>query len=137
MNQKEITIGGKQVKMIYCAATENGFEDISEKSIQVFVPTFDKDKDGKVYVKEPAKAHIGDFVMLAFAGIVAAYVKDNEEVPVSSDEILYNTTPQERNDLITAIVELRNEWYSLPKVVADEVTAENANAEGEEQPKNA
>ena len=33
MQTKEITLCGQQVKLIYCAASENGFEDLSGKSI--------------------------------------------------------------------------------------------------------
>ena len=47
MNTKTIKLCGKDVQIGYCAATENAFENFSDKSIQVFVPTYGKDKDGK------------------------------------------------------------------------------------------
>ena len=103
--------------MIYCAATENGYEDLSNKSIGVFVPEFGKDKEGNDIIVEPAKAHIGDFVMLAIAGIIAYYAKNKQDVPIETEEIIYESRPAERNELITAIVELRNEWYKVPSVV--------------------
>ena len=138
--QKEIAINGQQVRMIYCAATENGFEEISRKSINVFLPTFGTDKEGNTIIKEAAPCTIGDWVTLAMAAIVAAYTKDGREVPVSSEYMLYESTPQERNDLITSIVELRNEWYGVPKVVEEQLKqeAEQAGANGgNAEPKNA
>lgn len=119
MNEKIIEIGGKSVKMLYCAATENGYEDITGKSINVFVPEFGQDENGNDIITKPADAKIGDYISLAIAGIVSAYTRDNEELPISDTYILYNATPEERNMLITAIVELRNAWYHLPVVVAD------------------
>ena len=140
MKEREITICGKQVKMIYCTATENAFEEITEKSISVFVPKFGKDDEGKDIITKPAEAKIGDYVSLAIAGIVAAYAKDKKDTPISTEYVLYNCPPTERNDMIVAIAELRNEWYSIPKVVADTVKAENEQAgqgEGDEDtPKN-
>ena len=140
MKQKEITINGQQVIMIYCTATENGFEEISRKSINVFLPTFGTDEEGNTIIKEAAPCTIGDWVTLAMAAIVAAYTKDGMDVPVSSEYMLYESTPQERNDLITSIVELRNEWYGVPKVVEDQLKqeAEQAGANGgKAEPKNA
>lgn len=124
MKSKTLTIGGKEVEMIYCAATENGYEAISEKSISVFVPTFGKDDEGNDIIIKPAEATIGDMMLLALAGIVAAATRKKETSPIDGDYILYDATPEERNALLAAILELRNEWYALPKVVSDELTAE-------------
>ena len=138
--QKEITINGQQVMMIYCTATENGLEEISRKSINVFLPTFGTDEEGNTIIKEAAPCTIGDWVTLSMAAIVAAYTKDGMAVPVSSEYMLYESTPQERNDLITTIVELRNEWYGVPKVVEEQLKqeAEQAGAKGgKDESKNA
>lgn len=124
MTQKEITLNGQQVEMIYCAATENAFETISGKSIEVFVPTFGEDAEGNTIIKEPAKCTMGDFVILAFAAIYTAYTRRHEKVPVTDEYILYDATPDERNALITAIVELRREWYKVPDVVNDTLNKE-------------
>lgn len=142
-NEKAITICGKEVKLLYCAATENGYEELSDgKSISVFVPTYGKDENGETIITEPAKANISDFVKLAMAGIIAAYARDKKEMPVTMNEILYNSTPTERNELIIAIVTLRNEWYGIPKVLEESIKAEqvavsDASSSEEEKPKNA
>ena len=128
MKQKTIKLCGKDVEMIYCAATENGFEEIAGKSMSVFIPTIEND-----VIKEPAKANIGDYVKLAVSGIIAAYARKKEEPPITSDDILYNATPTERNEMLTAIVELRNEWYAIPSVLESSLNAEKQ----PDSPKNA
>lgn len=115
--ERIITICGKEVKMIYCAATENGYEDLSNNSIGVFVPKFGKDDEGNDIIVKPAEAHIGDFVTLAIAGIIAYYAKNKQEVPITTEEILYDAKSSERNDMLNAIIEMRNEWYKVPDVV--------------------
>lgn len=126
--------------MIYCAATENGYEDMSGHSIDVFSPTIGQDDNGKLIVTEPAKARHKDFMMLAFAAIIAAYVSKGEEVPFDIDKFLYEATAEDVATLKTAIVELRAEWYHVNKVVEDLLNSESSgqskNNDGE-QPKNA
>lgn len=124
MKQKEMTICGKQVKICYCAATENGYEQISGKNINVFVPTFGKDEKGKTIVVEEAKALTSDYITLAIAGIVAAYSYENQDPPIESREIIYGMTKDERNELIKTILELRGEWYGIPAVVAESMEKE-------------
>ena len=124
--EKTITICGKEVSMIYCAATENGYEDLSNKSIGVFVPEFGKDEEGNDIITKQAEAHIGDFVMLAIAGIIAYYAKNKQDVPVKTEEIIYESRPAERNELVKTIVELRSEWYKVPSVVKPDMKPDSS-----------
>lgn len=137
MKEKQLNICGHDVKMTYCAATENIFELIAEKSINIFLLTSEKDEDGKTIIK-PATATIGDYLSLAVAGIIAPYARIKADTPVTSDEILYESTPEERNLLITSIIELRAEWYGVPKVVEDALheEAEKMKREAEQDSEN-
>lgn len=110
--------------MIYCSATENGYEDLSGKSIQVFVPTYGKDADGNDIIVAPAEAKIGDYVTLAIAGIMAAYALHEQDAPVGPKDILFKINGKERNEMITSIIELRNKWYDIPDVVKDMIKAD-------------
>ena len=116
MNMKEITICGKQVKLLYCAASENGFEDLSGKSIN--------DLD---YTKSK------DIMALATACIVAAYSSEGTEPPVKTEDILYKATSKELTDLYLTVLNLRAEWYNIPKVVADKMEKEAEELTGEEK----
>lgn len=108
---KEETI---DVRMRYCAATENGFEQLRNKSV------YDLD------VKSQE-----DLIALGVSAIVAAYTMNEEEPPVSTKDILYSAKPTEIVEMVKTVIELRAAWYEVPAVVPkDEKTA------NEEQPKN-
>jgi hypothetical protein len=115
MTEKTITICGKQVKMRYCAATEIGYEKLSDKSSAIFVPEVIKDENGTITdVKQ--NATLSDFVQLAIAGIIAAYDSDNDDAPVTAKQILNEAAGNEVSKMVTTIVELRNDWYNVPNV---------------------
>ena len=107
MNQKEITICGQKVKLMYCAASENGFEDLSGKSINDL--DFTKTKD---------------ILNLSLACIVAAYTAENQEPPIKSEDILYRATSKELTDLYLTVINMRAEWYNVPALVADKLNQE-------------
>ena len=116
--EKTITICGKEVRMRYCAATETGFEILSGKKIDVFTSTpTELDTDGNATKFDPPAATNEDYLTLATAAIVAAYARNNEEPPVKSEDILYDATPQEISELLTTVIMLRVEWYTVPDVV--------------------
>lgn len=136
MNKIEtITLCGKKVKIMYCAATETGYEIMAEKSSQVFLPTIiERDENGKVTKAEPPAATLDDYIKLALAGIVAAYESEdeNKKPPVTSKDILYHATSEEVTNLVATIGKLRKEWYNVPDVVE----LDKPQTEGGEQPKN-
>ena len=137
MKTKTITIMGKDVSLAYCAATETGYETISGKSIQTFVPTFGKDEQGKDIIKEAAPATMQDYILLAIAAIVCYYARKDEEAPVNSDDIIYECKPAEVTLLVATVLELRNEWYNIPKIVADQIKTEAGDEKADDSPKNA
>ena len=137
MTSKKITICGKEVELFYCAATENGYERISDgKTIGVFIPTFKMDEEGNQVIDQLPAATNEDYMMLAMAGIVAADTYYKREAVINSEDILYNATPTERRLLIDTILELRNEWYEVPKIINEIMRKENAKVKADEQPKN-
>lgn len=119
---KTITICGKEVEMLYCAAAETGFESLSGKTSDVFSPHRGKDDEGNDTVLPP-EATTGDWLTLAVAAIIAAYARVGKDAPITANDILYDATPLEVTELITAVITLRNEWYKIPSVVKDEMTA--------------
>ena len=115
-NEKTITVCGKEVKMRYCAATETGYEKLSGKSI-----------DDIDFKKQE------DLIRLSLAAIIAAYLRDEAEVPVTSADILSDAKPKEIIEMITVLLELRAAWYKVPLVVKPEMEEK----EGDKQGKNA
>ena len=121
MTEKTITICGKDVPILYCAATETGYERLAQKGIDVFLPTFGPNPDNpeETIMTAPPTANTEDYLQLAIAAIVAASESKKQEVPISADDLLYRATKAEVTALITAVIELRNEWYGLSKVISD------------------
>ena len=134
MNKIEkINLCGKKVKIMYCAATETGYENLSGKSSQVFLPTvLERDENGKVTKSEPPAAVLDDYIKLALAGIIAAYASEDKESPVTGKDILYHATSDDIYNLVGTIGKLRVAWYNVPDVVAPD----KQQAEGGEHPKN-
>ena len=134
MNKIEtITLCGKEVNIMYCAATETGYEIMADKSSQVFLPTIlERDENGKVTKAEPPAATLDDYIKLALAGIIAAYESEDKKPPVTSKDILYHATSEEVTNLVATIGKLRKEWYNVPDVVE----LDKQQTDGGEQPKN-
>ena len=105
--ERTIHILDRDVRLRYCAATENGFEQLRKKSI--YQIDFHSNED---------------MIALSLAAIIAAYARSEEEAPINSDDLLYDAAPQDIITLMTATVELRNEWYNVPTVVEDTIKAE-------------
>ena len=114
MKEKKINICGKEVGIAYCMAAEQGFEEISGKSFTDFDPKMQR-----------------DLLALLSACMVAYAQAHDEEVKVSGKDILFNATPTEIADALSALAKLRVEWYDVP------VTVEQPKTEGEEDSKNA
>jgi hypothetical protein len=64
---RKIEILGREVEMLYCAATETGFEDIAGKTADIFNPIPVLDKEGKVKELMPPPATTKDYIYLAVA----------------------------------------------------------------------
>ena len=114
------------VRMRYCAAAEQGFETLSGKRMDVFSPTpTEFGKDGKPTKFDPPVATTQDYLTLAVAAIVAAYARNNEEPPVTSEDVIYDASPATITEIITTVVTLRIQWYKVPDVVQPEMKPEN------------
>ena len=136
MNAKTISICGKQVELLYCAATETGYESLSGQSCEIFIPEITKDETGKI-IDTKMLATTRDYIQLAVAAIIAAYASKGQDEPVTADDILYHATSHEVTQLITAVIELRNAWYQVSSVVKPEENEEDENKDDKDTSKNA
>lgn len=118
--EKTIPICGKEVQMRYCAASETGYELLSGKSSDVFAPTVaERNENGEIARLDPPKATADDYIKLAFASIIAAYERVEQEVPITVKDIIFDSEPEEVKNLITSVIELRIKWYTVPKTVPE------------------
>lgn len=120
-----------EVKMLYCAATETGFQTMSGKLIDVFIPEVGKDADGNVIITKQPEATDKDYILLALSAIVAAYERDKQEPPINSDDILFTASRAEVIELVKAVIEMRHEWLMVPSTIAPEM-----DDKGKAKPKN-
>ena len=76
---------------MYCAASEQGFEDLS----------------GNI---KTLTSKSKDIMNLSLACIVAAYTAEDKEPPIKSEDILYRATSKELTDLYLTVINLRAAW---------------------------
>ena len=101
---------------MYCAASEQGFEDLSGKSINDL--DFTKSKD---------------IMNMSLACIVAAYAAEDKEPPIKSEDILYRAASKELTDLYLTVINLRAAWYNVPAVVSEKLKQESEGMTDEEK----
>jgi hypothetical protein len=117
MAERTIKIGNQDVRMMYCTASETGYENMTGKSVEVFLIRPKYDEDGKQTGFEPPLATLSDYITLAMASIVAAYAAKGQEPPINSNYVLFEATAEEAKLLVDTVAELRAEWYHVPDVV--------------------
>jgi len=110
-----------EVALLYCAASETGFQTLSGVTMEVFNPELEKNKEGKWIVKTPPKATDMNYIQLAMACIIAAYECDGEEPPIKSEDLLYHASREEVQNLVTTVLQMRNEWMAVPSTIKPEM----------------
>ena len=109
------------VKLLYCAASETGFQTLSGVTMEVFNPELEKNEEGKYVIKALPKATDMNYIQLAMACIIAAYECDGEEPPIKSEDLLYHASREEVQDLVTTVLQMRNEWLQVPNTIKPEM----------------
>ena len=97
MITKNITIAGKEVTLAYCYATEIAFRKYTDVSIDSFDATNPE--------------HV---LYLILATIMAWCQSKGEQPTIKDEEIMFSAKPKEIVDALTAIFEMRKEWYYIP-----------------------
>lgn len=119
-----------EVKMLYCAAAESGYQILSGKTMDVFVPELKQQEDGTYIVVKAAPATDMDYLQLSMAIISAAYEADNQESPITANDILYFCTRDQVSDLVSVAMELYREWLKIPTTLEKETKDEEGNGKG-------
>ena len=124
MTQKEITLAGKPVTLGYCYATEIAYKDLADEDILDYVKHVIESIDEK---KDPNVKR----TIFAILACMIAYYDDADKAPVKDSEIMKECTPTEFINAAVAILELRAEFYHLPKGEPEDAVTSG------EKPKNA
>jgi hypothetical protein len=62
-----------------------------------------------------------NYIQLASACIVAAYECDGEEPPIKSEDLLYHASREEVQNLVTTVLQMRNDWMQVPSTIKPEM----------------
>ena len=125
MITKEITLAGKPVNLGYCFGTEIAYKDFADEDILSYVLHVIECLEKK---EDPDKKR----TLYAILACMLAYYEDADNAPIKDSDFLKEATPTEFINAVTAILELRAEFYHLPKgEPADSAPADS------EKPKNA
>lgn len=114
MKIRQITIAGKEVNIAYCYGTEIAFKNFSGIDFVEFV----KQSEG---VASP------QLVLYAILAAVTAYDQgtDSKQTQLTDKDIMFKADPKELLGALTAVMELRNEWYQIPAGEPEEKAAKN------------
>ena len=89
--------------------------------MEVFNPELEKNEEGKYIIKALPKATDMNYIQLAMACIIAAYECDGEEPPIKSEDLLYHASREEVQNLVTTVLQMRNEWLQVPNTIKPEM----------------
>ncbi len=123
-------IGQTEVKLLYCAASETGFQTLSGVTMEVFAPELEKNEEGKWIMKALPKATDMNYIQLSLACIIAAYECDGEEPPIKSEDLLYHASREEVQNLVTTVLQMRNEWLQVPNTIKPEMEEREGKGKG-------
>ena len=125
MITKEITLCGKPVTLGYCFATEIGYRTTADEDIEEFITQV-----VDMFVNQNTVPDRQKCMFLIFASILAYYESLKQPVPVSTEDLIYNLSPEEMGTALATILQLRAEFYHTPKgEPEDKADEEEADAE--------
>lgn len=109
MVKKEITLCGKQINIAYCYATEISFKILTDEDINDYM------QEAYSVIQAERMPDIDKSVKLILSAITAYYESKEEEPPIGSKELLYESTPTEIGNALGVILAMRVEFYHVPK----------------------
>jgi hypothetical protein len=109
MITKEITLCSRQVIIGYCYATEIAYKDLTDENIIDYI------KEAIDCVQQERDPDPKKTIFAIIACMMAYYNSRDEEAPLKSEDIMNEAKPAEVGMAILAIVNMRAEFYRVPK----------------------
>ena len=109
MITKEITLCSRQINIGYCYATEIAYKDLTDENIIDYV------KEAIDCINQKVDPDPKKTIYAILACIMAYYNNRDEEAPLKSEDIMNEAKPTEIGMAILAIVNMRSEFYRVPK----------------------
>lgn len=114
MIKKEITLCGKQVTLAYCYATEISYKILSDEDITLIM------KETVRSVNSGTMPDTRKSLYLILASMQAYYESEHQKSPVTDEDLMYRSSPEEIGAAIGTIIGLRAEFYKIPKNEPDD-----------------
>ena len=109
MITKEITLCSRQVNIGYCYATEIAYKDLADENVIDYI------KEAVDCIQQQRDPDSKKTIYAIIACMMAYYQKKGEEVPLKSEDLMYDAKPAEIGMAIFAIINMRSEFYHVPK----------------------
>lgn len=109
MTTKTITIAGKEITLAYCYATEIGYKLLSDEDINDYMA------DAIEAIGRKAMPDTRKTVYVVIAAINAYSEWKGEQPAISDRDLMYDATPLELGTALGTILQLRADFYNLPK----------------------
>ena len=116
MITKEITLCSRQVNIGYCYATEIAYKDLTDENI------FDYIKEAIDCIKQERDPDPKKTIFAIIACMMAYYNSHDEEAPLKSEDLMNEAKPAEIGMAIITIVNMRAEFYRVPKGEPEDTT---------------
>lgn len=132
MKTKEVTICGKQVTLAYCYATEIAYKEIADEDMIDYIHHAIESVQSQ---KDPDVKRTIIAIHSCIFAFADANTPDGQDVvtPVTLKQMMKEMTPAEMGIALFAILDLREQFYKVPKEDAEEIKKETR----EEDQKNA
>lgn len=109
MITKEITLCSRQINIGYCYATEIAYKDLTDENIIDYI------KETAACIQQGTDPDVKHTIFAIIACMMAYYQKKGEEAPLKSEDIMNDAKPAEIGMAILAIVNMRSEFFHVPK----------------------
>ena len=130
MITKEITLCSRQVNIGYCYATERAYKDLTDENIIDYI------QEAIECVQQQRDPDTKKTIFAIIAYMMAYYQEKGEEVPLKSEDLMYEAKPAEIGMTILAIVNMRAEFYRVPKDEPEDKAPDEKNGKGKGKTKN-
>lgn len=130
MITQEITLCSRQINIGYCYATEIAYKDLTDENITEYV------KEAIDCVQQERDPDPKKTILAIIACMMAYYNSKGEDAPLKSEDIMNEAKPAEIGMAIFAIVNMRAEFYSVPKDEPKDKVPDEKKGKGKGKAKN-
>jgi hypothetical protein len=124
MITKEITLCSRQVNIGYSYAAEIAYKDLADENITDYI------KEAIDCIQQQRDPDPKKTILAIIACMMAYYNSRDEEAPLKSKDLMNEAKPAEVGMAIITIVNMRAEFYRVPKGEPEDTTSSGKKGKG-------